>query len=43
MSLVFQRLEGTCLLLAIKTQHGLSCFQDITYEYLSRLYAEVAE
>ena len=43
MSLAFQRLEGTCLLLTIKTQHGLSCFQDITYEYLSRRYAEVAE
>jgi len=43
MSLAFQRLEGTCLLLTIKTQHGLSCFQDITYEYISRRYAEVAE
>ena len=43
MPLAFQRLEGTCLLLTIKTQHGLSCFQDITYEYLSRLYVEVAE
>jgi len=43
MSLAFQRLEGTWLLLTIKNHHDLSCFQDITYEYLSRLYAEVAE